>query len=97
MSRPRTPGQVLERAVEVHTARALDEALGGLLKKRLEGVDKRMFALMSQDAPLDPQTAVQAWYEKKAIRDLRLTLQRQLAGGAEVERHFSARDTLDGD
>lgn len=64
------------------------------INKRERAVDSRIFAMLGKGEPLDPQTAVQAWYEKKAIRDLKAGLRRRQTAGQSSGR--AVADALNG-
>ena len=81
------------RVTDGRVADALLVLLEDELKRRDRAVDLRIYGVLVKET-LDPQMAVQAWTEKKAIRDLKLSLERRARAGQSSGERLADRGTL---
>ena len=88
-----TEEEDFSRVADGRVADALLVLLDDELRRRDRAVDMRIYMLLAKEV-LDPQMAVQAWAEKKAIRDLKLSLERRARAGQSSGERLTDRGTL---
>lgn len=59
------------------------------IERRERAVDNRILVMLNRGEALDPQVAVQAWLERKALRDLKNALTRREGKGKSAGRSLS--------
>lgn len=85
----RTQDKLLDLVERGRTAGAVGQLFEEALAEAEAAVDRRIFGLLMTGAPISPEGAIQAWYEKYAYRRLRGILSQQKAAGVSAARRLS--------